>query len=194
MHQYQVAVELSRWKGLSTAKSTCVVMRDVCIRKDLNPHVVLSGGTDISFQSVMNCEVCIRKELYAECRVVGGTAVFQGIVEPMTRNPYDSTVITRSCVSLWSRSVTARTLNNCGKLEVERAALYTVALRCKWAAGRSRTVVPQEVRPVVPVTTSSHGPRAGVPTDPQSRRRLSVVPDQTGCAHPTTSGCVWVFL
>ena len=33
----------------------------------------------------MNCEVCIRKELYAECRVVGGTAVFQGLVERMTR-------------------------------------------------------------------------------------------------------------
>ena len=60
-------------------------MRDVCIRKDLNPLVVLSGGTDISFQSVMNCEVCIRKGLYAECRVVGGTAVFQGLVERMTR-------------------------------------------------------------------------------------------------------------
>ena len=74
------------WKALSTAKSTCVVMHDVCIRKDLNPHVVLSGGTDISFQSVMNCEVRIRKEFYAECRVVGGgTAVFQGLVERMTR-------------------------------------------------------------------------------------------------------------
>ena len=53
-------------------------MRHVCIRKDLDAHVVLSSCTDISFQSVMNCEVCIRKELYAECRVVGGTAVFQG--------------------------------------------------------------------------------------------------------------------
>ena len=41
-------------------------------------HVVLSSCTDISFQSVMNCEVCIRKELYAECHVVGGTAVFHG--------------------------------------------------------------------------------------------------------------------
>ena len=76
---------LSRLKALSTAESTCVVMRHVCIRKDLNGHVVLSGGTDISFQSVMNCEVCIRKEFFAECRVVGGTAVFQGLVERMTR-------------------------------------------------------------------------------------------------------------
>ena len=52
--------------------------------------------------------------------------------------------------------VTARTLHNGGKLEVERAALYTVALRRKWVEGRSRSGVPQEVRPVVPVTTSSH--------------------------------------
>ena len=64
-------------------------------------------------------------------------------------------MIARSCVRLWSRSVTARTLHNCGKLEVERAALYTVALRCKWAESRSRSGVPQEVRPVVPATTSS---------------------------------------
>ena len=33
----------------------------------------------------MNCEACNRKELYAERRVVGGTAVFQGLLEPMTR-------------------------------------------------------------------------------------------------------------
>ena len=50
-------------------------------------------------------------------------------------------MITRSCVRLWSRSVTARTLNNCGKSEVERVALYTVALRCKWLEGRSRVHV-----------------------------------------------------
>ena len=33
--------------------------------------------------------------------------------------------------------------------------MYAVALRCKWMEGRSRSGVPQEVRPVVPVTTSS---------------------------------------
>ena len=55
------------------------------MRHVLNAHVVLSGCTDISFESVMNCEVYIRKELYAECRVVGGTAVFQGLVGRMTR-------------------------------------------------------------------------------------------------------------
>ena len=71
--------QMSRLKALSTAESTYV-----CICKELNADVVLSGGTDISFQSVMNCEVCIRKELYAERRVVGGTAVFQGLLEPMT--------------------------------------------------------------------------------------------------------------
>ena len=49
----------------------------------------------------------------------------------------------------------ARSLHNGGKLEVERAALYAVALRCKWVEGRSRSGVPQEARPVVPVTTSS---------------------------------------
>ena len=49
----------------------------------------------------------------------------------------------------------ARSLHNGGKLEVERAALCVVALRCKWVEGRSRSGVPQEVRPVVPVTTSS---------------------------------------
>ena len=43
-------MELTRLKALSTAKSACVVKRDVCIRK----------------------------ELYVECRVVGGTAVFKG--------------------------------------------------------------------------------------------------------------------
>ena len=79
-------MELSGWKALSTAESSCVVKRDVCIRKDLIAHVVLSGGTDISFQSVIYCEVCIRKELHAECLVVGCTAVFQLLVERMTRN------------------------------------------------------------------------------------------------------------
>ena len=59
---------------------------DVCIRKELNADVVLSGGTDNTFQSVMNREVCIRKELYAECRIVGGTAVFRGLVGRMTRS------------------------------------------------------------------------------------------------------------
>ena len=38
---------------------------------------------------------------------------------------------------------------------MERTVLYAVALRCKWVEGRSRSGVPQEVRPVVPVTTSS---------------------------------------
>ena len=38
---------------------------------------------------------------------------------------------------------------------MERAALYAVALCCRWVEGRSRFGVPQEVRPVVPVTTSS---------------------------------------
>ena len=51
---------------------------DVCIRKDLNAHVVLSSCTGISFQSVMNCQACNRIELNAESRIVGGTAVFQG--------------------------------------------------------------------------------------------------------------------
>ena len=46
----------------------------------------------------MKCDVCIRKELYAECRVAGGTAVYD-------TNPYDSTVITRSCVSIWRQTV-----------------------------------------------------------------------------------------
>ena len=59
---------------------------DVCIRKELNADVVLSGGTDNTFQSVMNSDDCIRKELYAECRIVGGTAVFRGLVERMTRS------------------------------------------------------------------------------------------------------------
>ena len=54
-----------------------------------------------------------------------------------------------------SLAVTARTVHNCRKLEVERAALYTVALRCKWVEGRSRSGVRRKVRPVVPVTTSS---------------------------------------
>ena len=36
-----------------------------------------------------------------------------------------------------------------------RAALCAVALRGKWLEGRSRSGVPQEARPVVPVTTSS---------------------------------------
>ena len=49
----------------------------------------------------------------------------------------------------------ARSLHNGGKLEVERAALYAVALCCRWVEGRSRSGVPQEVRAVVPVTTSS---------------------------------------
>ena len=57
---------------------------EVCIRKDLSADRVLSGVTDIAFQSVKNCDVCSCKELYAECRVVGGTAVSQGLVEPMT--------------------------------------------------------------------------------------------------------------
>ena len=57
----------------------------VRIRKELNTVVVLSGGTDISFKNVKNCDVCIRKELYAECCIVGGTAVFQGLVERITR-------------------------------------------------------------------------------------------------------------
>ena len=39
--------------------------------------------------------------------------------------------------------------------KVERTVLYAVALRGKWMEGRSRSGVPQEVRPVVPVTTSS---------------------------------------
>ena len=82
-----------RVKGPFKTKTTCVVMRHVW-----NAHDVLSGGTDISFQSVMNSDACTRKEWYAECRVVGGTAVFQGLVVRMT---CDSTVITRSCVSLW---------------------------------------------------------------------------------------------
>ena len=34
---------------------------DVCSRTELNADVVLSGGTDIPFQSVMNCQPCIRK-------------------------------------------------------------------------------------------------------------------------------------
>ena len=47
------------------------VMRlDFCILKDLNADVVLSGVTDIAFQSVMNCDVCIRKDLNAERRAV----------------------------------------------------------------------------------------------------------------------------
>ena len=56
---------------------------DVCIRKDLNADVVLPGGADISFQIVK--EGCSHaQEFYAGCRVVGGTAVFQGLVEPIT--------------------------------------------------------------------------------------------------------------
>ena len=47
---------------------------DVCIREELKAHVVLSDGTDISFQNVTNCHVCICKKLYAECCVVGGMA------------------------------------------------------------------------------------------------------------------------
>ena len=39
--------------------------------------------------------------------------------------------------------------------KVERVVLYAVALRGRWVEGRSRSGVPQEVRPVVPVTTSS---------------------------------------
>ena len=54
---------------------------DVCIRKDLNTHVVLSGCTGISF---MNCQACIRKELNAECCVVGGTAVFRRMTRSRT--------------------------------------------------------------------------------------------------------------
>ena len=38
----------------------------------------------------MNCDVCICKELYAECRVVGGTAVFQELVERVTRFRFQS--------------------------------------------------------------------------------------------------------
>ena len=38
---------------------------------------------------------------------------------------------------------------------MERAALCAVALCCKWVEGRSRSWVPQEVCPVVPVTTCS---------------------------------------
>ena len=86
--QYQLAVELSRLTALSTADSTCVMMRHVCIHRELNADVVLSGGKDISLQSVMKCDVCIRRELYAECRVVGGTAVFQGLVERMHASVY----------------------------------------------------------------------------------------------------------
>ena len=51
------------------------MMPHVCIHRELNADVVLSGGKDIS----------IRKEFFAECRVAGGTAVFQGLVERMTR-------------------------------------------------------------------------------------------------------------
>ena len=103
-------------------------------------------------------------------------------------------MITRSCVGLCSRSVTARTLNTCGKLEVERAALYTEALRCKWAEGRSRSGVPQEVRPVVPVTTSSHGHVLAFPLthSPEGGRQWCQI--TPGGAHPRTSGCMWVFL
>ena len=61
------------------------MMPHVCIHRELNAGVVLSGSKDISLQSVTKCDVCIRKELYAECRVAGGTAVFQGLVERMTR-------------------------------------------------------------------------------------------------------------
>ena len=103
-------------------------------------------------------------------------------------------MITPSCVTLQSRSVTARTLSNCGKLEVERAALYKVALRCKWAEGRSRSGVPQEVRPVVPVTTSSHGHVLAFPLTHSPEGGSQWCRITPGDDHSTTSGCVWVFL
>ena len=44
-----------------------------------------SGFHDTSFQYVMKCDVYIRKELYANVVLSGGTAIFQGIVEYMTK-------------------------------------------------------------------------------------------------------------
>ena len=41
---------------------------DVYTWKELHVNVALSGGTTISFQSVMKCDVYIREEL--QCRVV----------------------------------------------------------------------------------------------------------------------------
>ena len=60
----------------------CVLL-DRLHPQDLKSVVVLSGCADISFQSVK--EGCSHaQEFYAGCRVVGGTAVFQGLIEPMT--------------------------------------------------------------------------------------------------------------
>ena len=44
-----------------------------------------SGFLDTPFQNVMKCDVDIRKELYATVVVSAGTALFQGIVEHMTK-------------------------------------------------------------------------------------------------------------
>ena len=79
-----------------------------------------------------------------------------------------------------------------------------VALRCKWMEGRSRSGIPQEVRPVVPVTTSSPRlssrarveslPGAGAPTDPLSPKEVVSGADHTGVAHRATPGRMWMWM
>ena len=87
---------------------------------------------------------------------------------------------------------------------MERTVLYAVALRGQWMEGRSRSGVPQEVRPVVPVTTSSprlsfraRSSHCQVLALPQSHSpeggtlRCQTTP---GEPTPTTSGRMWMYL
>ena len=68
-------MDVSSCLHLNRLESSDVSFWIVCIRKELNTVVVLSGGTDTSFQSVLNSDVCNRKELNADVVLSGGTDI-----------------------------------------------------------------------------------------------------------------------
>ena len=106
-------------------------------------HFTLNAQTKSGDRLSLDVECC-KEAAEPECI---RTASPQRRICCVQRVPHSSMKPRRTCFppQLWS-------------WKVERAVFHAVALRGRWKEGRSRSGVPQEVRPAVPVTTGQPKP------------------------------------